>query len=49
MTHELLAMAQWVIDANTALVGVEGVLVGAALFSSLLLVMRHKARKAARQ
>lgn len=48
MTRELLAVAQFIVRVNTALMGVEGVLLGAVLFTSLLLVMRRCARKEAR-
>jgi hypothetical protein len=45
MTSKLLYLAQLVVNANAAFLGFEGVLLGSGLFSSLLFLVRHRARK----
>jgi uncharacterized membrane protein len=48
MTAKLLAIAQLITKTNQIFLGIEGVLFGVVVFSSLLLYMQHRARKAAR-
>ncbi|MFL5659507.1 MAG: hypothetical protein ACJ8CB_35645 [Ktedonobacteraceae bacterium] len=50
MMHQFLAVAQWINDANTAFLGIEGLVFGSALFGallffSLLAFVRNRARK----
>jgi hypothetical protein len=45
MTHQLLAVAQWITKSNEIFLGLEGILFGVVLFSSLLVFLRHRARK----
>jgi hypothetical protein len=48
MTGKLLALAQLITKTNTIFMGLEGVLFGVVLFSSLLIYIQHRSRKAAR-
>ena len=48
MTDKLLALAQLITKSNEIFLGIEGILFGVVLFSSLLVYMRHRARKGAR-
>jgi hypothetical protein len=47
MTHRLLYLAQIVINLNSAFLGVEGTLLGLALFGGLLALVRRRAQKEA--
>jgi hypothetical protein len=48
MTSKLLALAQLITKTNQIFLGIEGVLFGVALFSSIFIYMEHRARKEAR-
>jgi hypothetical protein len=48
MTRQLLAVAQWITKTNEVFLGIEGVLFGVILFSSIFIYMEHRARKEAR-
>jgi len=48
MMHQLLALAQLITKSNEIFLGLEGILFGVILFSSLLIYMRHRARKGVR-
>jgi hypothetical protein len=47
MSAKLLALAQLITKTNEIFLGVEGVLFGVVLFSSLLIFLQHRGRKAA--
>jgi hypothetical protein len=47
MTHNLLAVAQWITRTNEMFLAIEGLLFGLVLFGSLFVYMQHRARKEA--
>ena len=48
MSAKLLALAQLITRTNQIFLGIEGVLFGVVLFSSLLVFLQHRARREAR-
>jgi hypothetical protein len=45
MTHNLLAVAQWITRTNEMFLGAEGVLFGLVLFGSLFVYLQHRSRR----
>jgi uncharacterized membrane protein len=48
MSGKLLAIAQLITKTNQIFLGIEGVLFGVVVFSSLLIYIQHRSRKASR-
>ena len=48
MSGKLLALAQLITKTNQIFLGLEGILFGVVLFSSLFIYIEHRQRKAAR-
>jgi hypothetical protein len=48
MTSKLLALAQLITRTNQIFIGIEGILFGVILFSSIFVFLQHRARREAR-